>query len=381
MERNSVLKIPFNKPYRAGPEIRYIHQALREGHLSGDGFFTKKCSVELSKRLNSAAVLLTPSGTHALELAALLMETGPGDEFIVPSFTFPSTANAFVLRGGIPRFVDIRPDTLNIDENLVEAQINRRTRALIPIHYGGIAARLDVLAPLARRRGLFLIEDAAQALGGSLKGKPLGSWGALNALSFHETKNFQCGEGGALVLQDARFLRRAEIIRQKGTNRAQFNRGEIDKYSWVDMGSSFVPSELQSAYLYAQLERFQPILQRRRRLWETYQKALTPLEQRGDLRLPRIPLDTQSSYHTFSILVESKKVRDALLSQLKHRGILAVFHYFPLHLSKMGRHFGGKPGLCPVSESVSDRLIRLPLYNGMTAKDQSLVIRTVNQLL
>jgi dTDP-4-amino-4,6-dideoxygalactose transaminase len=375
------MKVPFNKPSVLGREFRYIRDAVRRGQLSGDGYYTGKCSRLLERRLGAHRVLLTPSCTHALELAALLLDLKSGDEVILPTFTFPSTANAFVLRGAVPRLIDIRPDTLNMDERLLEEAITARSRAVCPVHYAGVPCRMDRIGRVARRRGLSVVEDAAQALGASVDGRPAAAWGCLNALSFHETKNCACGEGGALVITEPRLAQRAEIIRQKGTNRAQFLRGQVDKYSWVDVGSSYVPSELQAAYLLAQLEKLPAVLSVRRRLFENYQQALARHQDRGRLQLPAIPADSRSSYHLFHILLENERDRDRVMAGLQKRGVLAIFHYFPLHLSKMGRRFGYRPGQLPVAESVSKRLLRLPMYNTMTEPEQDYVIRTLQALL
>jgi len=373
--------VPYNRPTLWGKEIRYIRSAIRRGQISGDGYFTEQCSRWLEKRLAAPKVLLTPSGTHALELAALLLNLKPSDEFIVSSFTFPSTANAFVLRGAVPRFVDIRPDTLNIDERLVEAAVNRRTKVLVPMHYAGVPCDMTALNRLARKHRLKMVEDAAQALGARYRGRLAGTFGDLNAFSFHETKNIICGEGGALAIMDPRYSDRAEIIRQKGTNRAKFYRGEVDKYSWVDVGSSYVPSELQSAYLFAQLEKLDAVISLRRRLYERYREALQPLEDRGNLTLPVIPSGVTSSYHLFHILVGSQKARDRILTGLRRVGITSVFHYFPLHLSGMGRKFGYRRGQFPISEKTSACLLRLPLYNRMTSSEQAYVIRNFIKLV
>ena len=375
------MKVSYNKPSLVGRELEYIKDALSRKHLSGDGYYTNQCSEILEKTLGVPKVLLTPSCTHALELAFLLIDIKPGDRVILPSFTFPSTANAFVLRGAVPTFVDIRPDTLNIDERLVEGRITSKTRVLSPVHYAGVPCQMDVLMRIAKKHRLIVVEDAAQALGAAFRGKPAGSFGHLNGFSFHETKNVMCGEGGALALNDPRYIKRGEILRQKGTNRAQFYRGEVNKYSWVDVGSSLVPSELQAAFLFAQLERRDLIRKRRQRLYERYFEELSPFQEKGKIQLPVIPGDCASSYHIFHVLFESERERDRVMEGLRRKGILAVFHYFPLHLSAMGRRFGYRRGACPVSEDVSKRLLRLPLYNSMTPKEQSFVISSLTALL
>jgi dTDP-4-amino-4,6-dideoxygalactose transaminase len=376
----SQIRIPLNRPGCVGPEWAYIRDALRRGQLSGDGYYTQRCSRHLEQMLQVPRVLLTSSGTHALEMAFLLLEAAPGEEVICPSFTFPSTANAFVLRGLRPRFVDIRPDTLNLDESLVEEVMTRRTVAIVPVHYAGVPAQMDVLVSLARHRGVMIVEDAAQALGARFRGQLAGTFGALNAFSFHETKNCMCGEGGALVITERRYIRRAEIIRQKGTNRDQFLRGEVDKYTWVDEGSSYVPSELQTAYLMAQLEHLDRITEKRRRLYERYREGLADLERRGILQLPRIPAECRSSYHLFRVLLESPKEARRALDVLHRKGIYAAIHYVPLHLSAMGKRFGYRRGDFPVTERVSGRLIRLPMYNSMRRAEQLQVLRALHDL-
>jgi dTDP-4-amino-4,6-dideoxygalactose transaminase len=374
-------KIPFNRPSITGNEIGYIRDAIGRGQISADGYYTQRCSRWLEKYLGAKRALLTSSCTHALEMAFLLLKVRPGDEVIAPSFTFPSTANAFVLWGARPRFIDIRPDTLNLDERLLDGLVSRRTRAVVPVHYAGVPCSMDEIGAVARRRRIPIVEDAAQALGATYRGRAAGTLGALSAFSFHETKNSTCGEGGALVIMDERYIRRAEILRQKGTNREAFFRGEIDKYSWVDVGSSYAPSELQTAFLYGQFLHQQNILRRRRRLFERYQAALAPWEQRGRLRLPVLPADRVSSYHQFHILFDGLQDRDRVLAGLQKKGIRAVFHYFPLHRSRMGERFGYRKGACPVSETVSDSLLRLPFFNSMTRIEQDQVLDALQKLL
>ncbi len=375
------MKVPFNKPHLSGRELRYISDAVgRRAHLSGDGFYTNRCAQWLAQRLDCPKTLLVSSGTHALELAFMLLNIGPGDEVLLPSFTFPSTANAVVLRGAKPVFVDIRPDTLNIDERELEPLLTRRTKAVVVVHYAGVPCQMDVIQRVARQARIALVEDAAQALGSQFCGKAAGSFGLESAFSFHETKNWHCGEGGALAINSLRLIERAEIIRQKGTNRSAYNRGEVSRYSWVDIGSSYVPSELQAAYLWAQLERFEHILARRKRLYQRYAAALEPQEGRGRLRLPRIPADCVSNYHSFYVLFESVRARNRALDMCSRCGINAVTHYYPLHLSKMGKQYGCRAGSLPVTESVHERLLRLPLYNDMTRNAQDAVIRTMNAL-
>ena len=315
------MKIPLNRPSLAGRELEYIKDALRRGQISGDGYYTRECSTILERRLKAPRVLLTPSCTHALELAFILADFKKGQEVICPSFTFPSTANAFVLRGLKPRFIDIRPDTLNMDESLLERVITPKTVAISPVHYAGIPCQMDVIMRVARKHHLLVIEDAAQALGAQFRGRPVGTFGALNAFSFHETKNCTCGEGGALVIRDPRYILRAEIVRQKGTNRDQFFRGEVDKYSWVDVGSSYVPSELQTAYLLAQLQNLDSITAKRRHLHDVYTEAFASEEQKGRLRLPRIPGDCVSAYHIFYLILENAKESERLRKGLRKKGI------------------------------------------------------------
>jgi len=372
-------KIPFNIPFQSGGEIADIKRALAYGQLSGDGVYTQRCSHFLKNYLGVHDVLLTTSCTHALELAYLLLDIKTGDEVILPSFTFPSTANAFVLRGAKPRFVDIRPDTLNIDENLIEEKITSKVKAISPVHYAGVPCEMDAINKIARKHRLWVVEDAAQALGARLRGRLCGTFGHLNAFSFHETKNLNCGEGGALAFPEKRFIKRAEIIRQKGTNRAQFYRGEVDKYSWVDIGSSYVPSELQTAFLFAQLKHHHSISVKRKKLFCHYWDGLKFLEEKGIARLPVIPTHVESSHHLFHLIFPTEKWRDKVLAWLRKNGIYAVFHYVPLHVAEMGRKFGYRIGDCPVTESFAPRLLRLPLFNSMTGAEQDFVINTLTR--
>jgi dTDP-4-amino-4,6-dideoxygalactose transaminase len=370
-------RIPFNRPSPAGRELEYLAEAISSGHLSGDGPFTRRAAGLLADRLGGAPVLLTTSCTHALELAALLLDLEPGDEVILPAFTFVSTANAFVLRGARPVFADVRPDTLNLDEARVAEWMGPRTRAIVPVHYAGVGCEMDALAALAERAGAAIVEDAAHGLFGAFRERPLGTFGALATLSFHETKNVTCGEGGALVVNDRALLARAEVLREKGTDRSRFFRGEVDKYQWVDLGSSYLPSELLAAFLCAQLEAREAIQARRRRLWERYAAGLADWAPARGCRLPVVPGHCQSAWHLFHLLTASLEQRTALIDHLKRRGILAVFHYLPLHLSPMGRRFGGHPGDCPVAEDAADRLLRLPLFNALTDGEQDEVIAAI----
>lgn len=359
--------IPFNKPFIIGRELSLIADAVSRGHLSGDGHYTKLCNHWFEEKLACRKALLTHSCTAALEMSAILCDLQPGDEVILPSYTFVSTANAFVLRGAVPVFVDIRPDTLNIDEKLIEAAITPKTRAIVPVHYAGVPCEMDSIMDIAQRHKLLVVEDAAQALLSTYKGKALGTIGHFGCLSFHETKNIISGEGGALLINDERFFERAEVIREKGTNRSQFFRGEVDKYTWVDIGSSYLPSELVSAFLYAQLERADEITAQRCRICSAYAEQLAPLEQAGTLRLPHF--DADSNGHMFFILLDSLATRTALIAHLKAQGIHPVFHYVPLHSSPAGRKYGRVSGGMQVTDDLNERLLRLPLHYEMDDAD------------
>jgi dTDP-4-amino-4,6-dideoxygalactose transaminase len=373
------ISIPFNRSSLVGRELEYIFKAMSVGQIAGDQTFAKKCQAMLESLLGCSRALLATSCTHALEMAALLLEIKPGDEVIVPSFTFVSTVNAFVLRGAQPVFCDVRPDTLNLDERKLASLINARTRAVVPVHYAGVGCEMDAVVDLARRHNVAIVEDNAHGLLGKYRGKFLGTFGCLATQSFHETKNFTCGEGGALIINDPKYIERAEIIREKGTNRSRFFRGQVDKYTWVDVGSSYVMSDVLAAFLFAQLERHEDIQQRRKRVWETYDAALAEWADEHDVRRPIVPSHCEQAYHMYYLLLPSLPARTALIDHLKSRGILAVFHYLPLHLSDMGRRFGGKPGDCPVTEDVSDRLLRLPFFNDFTEADQQRVICAVKE--
>ncbi|HKW72611.1 MAG TPA: dTDP-4-amino-4,6-dideoxygalactose transaminase [Candidatus Dormibacteraeota bacterium] len=369
--------IPFNRPSFEGNEHEYIAEAIAAGHVSGDGMFSKRCHEYLEAELGVAKALLTTSCTHALEMTAMLLDLKPGDEVIIPSFTFVSCANAFVLRGAKPVFIDVRPDTLNFDERQFESLITDRTRAAVLVHYAGVGCEMDAIMEIARRRGVVVIEDNAHALFGRYKGRLLGTFGALAAQSFHETKNFSCGEGGALLINDPKYIERAEMIREKGTNRSRFFRGQVDKYTWTDIGSSYLPSDMLAGVLLAQLEARDRIQSARRRIYETYCAGLADWAQSNGVRLPVIPSDREQSYHMFYLLMPSLDTRQRFIAHLKERDIMAVFHYVPLHLSEMGRRFGGREGGCPVTEDISDRLVRLPFYNQLTASEQRRVIEAV----
>jgi dTDP-4-amino-4,6-dideoxygalactose transaminase len=371
--------IPFNRPCFEGNEQVYIAQAIANGHISGDGLFTKKCHTLFEQELGVSRALLTTSCTHALEMAALLLELQPGDEIIVPSFTFVTTANAFVLHGARPIFIDIRSDTLNLDETQLESLITPHTKAIVPVHYAGVGCEMDTILEIARHHGVAVIEDNAHGLFGRYKGRYLGSFGCLATQSFHETKNFTCGEGGALFINDPQYIERAEIIREKGTNRSLFFRGQVDKYSWVDLGSSYLPSDILAAFLYAQVEARGQIQIRRQRVWEYYYQHLQSWAQSLNAQLPFVPTHCEQPYHMFYLLMPSLEQRQALIAHLKAYNILSVFHYLPLHLSEMGRRFGGREGDCPVTEDVSERLLRLPFYNELTETDQARVVAAISE--
>jgi dTDP-4-amino-4,6-dideoxygalactose transaminase len=357
--------IKFNKPFLTGRELQLIQEAAAEGHLSGDGRFTRQCHAWLEARTGCAKALLTHSCTAALEMAALLLDLEPGDEVIMPSFTFVSTANAFVLRGAVPVFVDIRPDTLNLDEALIEAAITPRTRAICVVHYAGVACEMDPILDIAARHGLAVVEDAAQGVLSSYKGRPLGSIGALGALSFHETKNVISGEGGALLVNDPALVERAEIIREKGTNRSKFFRGQVDKYTWVDVGSSYLPSEILAAFLSAQLDEADAISQRRIDLWNRYHAWAAKHEAAGRLRRPVVPDHCVHNAHMYYLLLRDLEDRTAFIARLKQAGVGAVFHYVPLHSSPAGMRYGRAAGALPVTDSTTDRLVRMPLWVGL----------------
>ncbi len=369
--------IPFNKPAIVGRELYYISQAIQQGHSSGDGSFSRRCQRVLELALGVPRVLLTTSCTDALEMAAVLLDIAPGDEVIVPSFTFVSTVNAFVLRGATPVFADIRPDTLNMDETRVERLVTPRTKAIVPVHYAGVACEMEPIGEIAARHGIPIVEDNAHGLFSKYRGRNLGTFGALATQSFHETKNFTCGEGGALLVNDERFVQRAEIVREKGTDRSRFFRGEVDKYTWVDIGSSHLPSDILAAFLLAQLESRESIQSRRREIWERYYGDLEAWAGSADVRLPVVPAHCEQSFHLFYMLMPSAEARKGLIRHLKDRDIHAVFHYLPLHLSPMGQRYGGSRGQCPVTESVSDRLLRLPFFFDMTEQDQDRVVEAI----
>ena len=370
-------RIPFNRPFVAGKELFYIAQAITLNNLGGDGHFTSQCSRLLEERYGIPRVLMVPSCTAALEMAAMLFELEPGDEVLLPSFTFVSTAGCLVRHGVRPVFVDIRPDTLNLDEDLIEEAITSRTRAIFPVHYAGLGCNMPRIMEIAERHGLRVAEDAAQAVNSYQNGRALGSIGHLGCYSFHETKNIICGEGGALCINDPSLIERAEIIRDKGTNRKQFFRGQVDKYTWVDHGSSYVPSELTMAFLYAQLEMADAINARRRQIYDFYRKALEPLAAEGLVRLPAPCGPEASNFHLFYLLIESQATRTALMEHLNKEGIQAVFHYVPLHSAPMGRLHGTTVRDLPVTDDISGRLLRLPLFYDITEADQERVVEQI----
>jgi len=371
--------IPFNRPCFEGKELVYIAEAINRGHISGDGFFSRKCSELFEMELGCARALLTTSCTHALEMAALLLELRPGDEVIVPSFTFVSTANAFALHGAKIVFADIRPDTLNIDHEKVESLITGATKAIVPVHYAGVGCEMEALGDIARRHHLLIIEDNAHGLLGKYKGRHLGTFGQMSTLSFHETKNFTCGEGGALLLNDPSYIQRAEIIREKGTNRSQFFRGEVDKYTWRDVGSSYLPSDMLAGFLYAQLEERRHIMELRSTVWNNYYKGLEKWAGSKAVRLQFIPSYCEQACHMFYMIMPSLEMRQSFIQYMKSHGIHCVFHYIPLHLSVMGAQFGAKPGDCPVSEQISECLVRLPFFNKLSHWDQDYIIEKIKR--
>jgi len=373
------ISVDFNRPVVMGNEFEYMKQAVENGHISGDGPFTKKCHAFFEKELGVPKALLTTSCTHALEMSAILLDIRPGNEVIIPDFTFVSTVNAFVLRGAKPVFLDVRPDTLNLDESKLEAAINQRTKAIVPVHYAGVGCEMDPIIDIATRYNIAVVEDNAHGLFGKYKGKYLGTFGSMASQSFHETKNFTSGEGGALLINDPVLVERAEIIREKGTNRSRFFRGQVDKYTWVDIGSSYLPSDILAAFLFAQLEQREKIQLHRKRVWEMYHAGLKDWADAHDVQLPCIPDHCEQSYHMFYMLLPALELRQNFIAYLRERGVYSVFHYLPLHLSEMGQSFGGKIGDCPVTERVSDQLIRLPFYNSLTSAEQEQVIDLIQE--
>lgn len=370
-------RIPFNRACFEGKELAHIAEAIANGHISGDGPFTKKCHAYLRGKLGCESVLLTTSCTHALEMSAILLDFQPGDEFIVPSFTFVSTVNAYVLRGAKPVYIDIREDTLNLDESLLERLVTSRTKAIVPVHYAGVGCEMDAILSIARRHNLAVVEDNAHGLFGSYKGKPLGTLGCMATQSFHETKNVTCGEGGALLINSSEYVERAEIIREKGTNRSRFFRGQVDKYTWVDAGSSYLSSDILAAFLYGQFEVANTIQEKRQCVWQRYFDGLQDWAVQTGVRLPFVPEYCQQPYHMFYLLMNSLSQRQKLIEHLANNDIQSVFHYLPLHLSEKGLKLGGDAYNCPVTEDISDRLVRLPFYNNLSEEDQNRVIECI----
>lgn len=373
------MRIPFNKPPFVGPEIDYVRAAVESGRICGDGQFNQKCHAWLKEHTGTAKALLTTSCTHALEMAALLCDIKPGDEVIMPSFTFVSTADAFAMRGAKCVFVDIRPDTMNLDEKLVEAAITPRTKAIVPVHYAGVACEMDTINEIARRYNLHVVEDAAQGMMATYKGRALGTLGDFGCYSYHETKNYSMGEGGALLIRNAKFADHAEIIREKGTNRCQFHRGEVDKYTWVELGSSYLPSELNAAYLYAELEQADKIYDNRMASWNAYRDRLSSLEQRGLIELPKVPVECVHNAHMFYIKMPNLDGRTKMIAHLVKNEILAVFHYVPLHNAPAGKRFGQFHGEDKFTTAESNRLLRLPMYYGLSSDDLNFVCDKVEE--
>lgn len=374
-QNNSV--IPFNLPFIIGNELEYIKDAVESGKISGNGKYTRLCQEFLENYLTTSPVLLTTSCTDALEMAALLSGVGPEDEVILPSFTFVTTANAFALRNTHLVFVDIREDTLNIDESLIEERITDKTKVIVPVHYAGVACEMDIISDIARKHNLMIVEDAAQALGSRYKGRALGTIGDFGTLSFHETKNVICGEGGSLLVNNKRYAKQAYICWEKGTNRRDFSRGIVNKYEWIDYGSSYLPSDIIAAFLYAQLEHIEEITARRRLIFSRYEAALTPLQDSGLLRIPMVPETSSISYHMFYVILETAAVRERLLEYLNGLGITAVFHYLPLHSSPFGKRYGISSDALPVTTSISERLLRLPFYYQLSEADQNYIINSL----
>jgi dTDP-4-amino-4,6-dideoxygalactose transaminase len=369
--------VDFNKPCIVGKEYDYMADSIRLSHISGDGLYSKKCHTFLENVLGVSKVLTTPSCSHALEMTALLLDIQPGDEVIIPDFTFVSTVNAFVLRGAKPVFIDVKPDTLNLDETKLEGLITEKTKAVVPVHYAGIACEMDTIMSIANRHQIQVIEDNAHGLFGKYKNRWLGTIGSLATQSFHETKNFTCGEGGALLINDPSLIEKAEIIREKGTDRSRFFRGQVDKYSWVSIGSSYLLSDILAGFLYAQLEVWEEIQAKRKWIWQTYETELATWAKANHIGRPTIPEDVDPSWHIYYLLLPDLDQRQGFISHLKNYGVNSVFHYLPLHLSEKGKEYGGKPGDMPVTESVSDRLVRLPLYYDMGEIEMEKVLEAV----
>jgi len=374
---NPMVKVTFNRSALIGRELEYIQNAVLSGQIAGDQTYSKKCEKLMEETIACSRALVTTSCTHALEMAALLLDIREGDEVIVPAFTFVSTPNAFVLRGAKPVFCDVRADTLNMNETKLEALITRRTKAIVPVHYAGVGCEMDTILEIANRHGIPVVEDNAHGLFGKYKGRWLGTIGALATQSFHETKNITCGEGGALIVNDWQYRQRAEILREKGTNRARFFRGEVDKYSWVDQGSSYVMSDVLAAFLFGQLEQWNLVQEKRRSVWQRYDSELQDWSRTRGINRPFVPEHCEQAWHMYYLILPTAADRDRFIAHLAGHGIKAVFHYLPLHLSEFAAQWGGGIGDCPVTESVSDRLVRLPFYTSLTEEDQDLVIRKV----
>jgi len=377
------MNIPFNKAFHTGKEQEFIQDAIRKNHISGDGYYTKLINKFIQEKFNINRALMTTSCTHALDMAAMLIDLKPGDEVILPSYTFVSTVNAIVLRGAIPVFIDIVPSTLNIDSNKIEDKITKRTKAIFPVHYAGVGCEMDLIMDIAQKHDLYVVEDAAQGVNAKYNGQYLGSIGHIGSYSFHETKNYSCGEGGAITINslNQELIERAEIIREKGTNRSKFFRGQVDKYTWVDIGSSYLPSDILAAFLWAQFQELDNINELRRTIYNRYYETLLPYEERGILRLPVIPPNCESNFHMFYILLPDENRRNEVIYKLKVKGINSVFHYIPLHSSPMGQQFGYKVGDLPITEDLSSRLLRLPMYAGMTMDEQEYVLENLQSIL
>ena len=375
------MNIPFNKATLFGTEIRYIMDVLSSGNIGGDHKFSKECQNLMKEKFNAKSIFLTTSCSMALDMCGILADIKHGDEIILPSYTFVTSANVFVLHGAKPVFVDIRKDNMNIDENKIEQAITSKTKAIVVVHYAGVACEMDKIMEIAKKHNLIVIEDAAQGVNATYKGKYLGTIGDLGAYSFHETKNYSCGEGGAIIINNPKFLERAEIIREKGTNRSKFLRGEVDKYTWVDVGNSFLPSDILAAVLLPQLENMNVIQNKRKQIYDYYYSGLKYLEEQGIIQLPSIPKDCESNYHMFYLLLENFEKRNNVLSALKENGIYSVFHYVPLHTSPMGKSFGYKEGDLPITEQVGKTLIRLPFYYDLTKEEQDYIIKHLREIL
>lgn len=379
MRETELIKVDFNKPYIAQNEFAYLKAAIESNHISGDGQFTRKCNHYLETTLGVHKALITTNCTHALEMSAILLNLKPGDEVIVPSFTFVSTVNAFILRGAKPVFADIRPDTLNIDEEIIESLINSHTKAIYVVHYAGVGCEMEKILQIAAEHNIPVVEDNAHGLFGKYQGKLLGTFGCMATQSFHETKNITCGEGGALLLNDPSFAERAEIIREKGTNRSRFFRGQVDRYTWVDLGSSYLPSDILAAILLSQFEVADTIQSKRKQIWHQYQQGLLDWAKANGIQLPFVPAHCDQSYHMFYMLMPDLEKRQDFIAYLKNKNINAVFHYVPLHTSDMGLGFGYKAGDLPITEDISDRLVRLPFFNDLDINDQAYVINAITE--